>query len=98
MTDYALEIVPIFEDTVWLTTREARRGLIRVVTVRMPKNSTIDDLRQSLRILAPVVNERSMFRVVPVPGTDGLFFARICTPRADQLRDPDVVLGLGWPE
>ena len=98
ITDYALELVPIFEDTVWLTTRESRRGLIRVVTVRIPKNSTIDDLRQSLRILAPVVNERAMFKVVPVPGADDLFFARICTPRIDQLRDPDVVLGLGWPE
>lgn len=98
LTDYALEIVPILEDTVWITTREARRGLVRIVPVRLPKNSTIDELRQFLRILAPVVNDRAKFKVVPIPGTDDLFFARICTPRADQLSDPDVVLGLGWPE
>ena len=98
LTDYALEIVPIMEDTVWLTTREARRGLVRVVPVRLPKNSKIDDLRQFLRILAPVVNDRAKFKVVPIPGTDDLFFARICTPRADQLSDPDVILGLDWPE
>jgi len=98
LTDYALELVPIMEDTVWLTTREARRGLVRVVPVRLPKNSKIDDLRQFLRILAPVVNDRAKFKVVPIPGTDDLFFARICTPRADQLSDPDVILGLGWPE
>jgi len=90
--------VPIMEDTVWLTTREARRGLVRVVPVRLPKNSKIDDLRQFLRILAPVVNDRAKFKVVPIPGTDDLFFARICTPRADQLSDPDVILGLDWPE
>ena len=98
LTDYALELVPIMEDTVWLTTREARRGLVRVVPVRLPKNSKIDDLRQFLRILAPVVNDRAKFKVMPIPGTDDLFFARICTPRADQLSDPDVILGLGWPE
>ena len=98
LTDYALEIVPILEDTVWITTREARRGLVRIVPVRLPKNSKIDELRQFLRILAPVVNDRAKFKVVPIPGTDDLFFARICTPRADQLSDPDVVLGLGWPE
>ena len=98
LTDYALELVPIMEDTVWLTTREARRSLVRVVPVRLPKNSKIDDLRQFLRILAPVVNDRAKFKVTPIPGTDDLFFARICTPRADQLSDPDVILGLGWPE
>ena len=98
LTDYALELVPIMEDTVWLTTREARRGLVRVVPVRLPQNSKIDDLRQFLRILAPVVNDRAKFKVVPIPGADDLFFARICTPRADQLSDPDVILGLGWTE
>ena len=98
LNDYALEIVPIFDDTVWLTTREERRRLIRVVPVRLPKNYKLDDLRQSLRILAPVVANDFRFRVEPVPGTEDLFFARICSPRADQLNDPDVMIGLGWPD
>ncbi len=96
LTDFALEIVPILDDTVWLTTREARQKLIRIVPVRMPKNYKIDDLRQSLRLLAPVVDDQTRFRVVPIPGTEDLFFARICSPRADQLNDPDLMLSLGW--
>ena len=98
LNDYALEIVPVFDDTVWLTTREERRALIRVVPVRMPKNYKLDDLRQSLRILAPVGANDLRFRVESVPGTEDLFFARICSPRADQLNDPDVMIGLGWPD
>ena len=98
LEEYALEIVPIFDDTVWLTTREARRGLIRVVPVRMPKNYKLDDLRQSLRILAPMGSGDRKFRVEAIPGTEDLFFARICNPRVDQLNDPDVMIGLGWPD
>ena len=96
LTDFALELVPISENTVWLTTRDVRRKLIRVVPVRLPKNFKVDDLKQSLRILAPVVDELTKFKVVPVPGTEDLFFARICTPNVNQLSDPDVMLGLGW--
>ncbi len=98
LTDFALELVPISDDTVWLTTREVRRKLIRVVPVRLPKNFKVDDLRQSLRLLGPVVDELSKFKVVPIPGTEDLFFARICSPNASQLSDPDVMLGLGWPD
>ncbi len=98
LTDFALELVPIGDDTVWLTTREVRRKLVRVVPVRLPKNFKVDDLRQSLRLLGPVVDELSKFKVVPIPGTEDLFFARICCPNVSQLSDPDVMLGLGWPD
>jgi hypothetical protein len=98
LTDYALEIVPILDDTVLLTTREFRRSLIRIVPLRMPKNTKLDDLRQYLRTLAPLEGNRSKFKIVPIPGTDELFFARICSPSSEQLIDPDIVLGLGWPE
>ena len=98
LTDYALEIVPILDDTVLLTTREVRRSLIRTVPLRMPKNTKLDDLRQYLRTLAPLVNNRNKFKIVPIPGTDDLYFARICSPSLEQLNDQDVVLGLGWPE
>ncbi len=96
LTEFALEIVPVLDNTVWLTTREVRQSLIRIVPVRMPKNYKIDDLRQSLRILAPVVDDQTRFRVVPIPGTEDLYFARICSPRADQLNDPELMLSLGW--
>ena len=98
LTDYALEIVPIQDDTVLLTTREFRRSLIRIVPLRMPKNTKLDDLRQYLRMLAPLLNTRNKLKIVPIPGTDDLFFARICSPSWEQLTDPDVVQGLGWPE
>lgn len=99
LTEYALEIVPILDDTFLLTTREFRRSLIRIVPLRMPKNTKLDDLRRYLRMLAPLVNNnRSKFKIVPIPGTDDLFFARICCPSWEELDDPDVVLGLGWPE
>ena len=98
LIEYALEMMPISEDTVLLTTREARRKQFRVVPLRLPKNFKIDDLKQSLRALAPVVEEQSKFRIIPVPGTEDLFFARICTPRVDQLNDPDTMVGLGWPD
>ncbi len=96
LAEFALEIVPVLDDTVWLTTREVRQSLIRIVPVRMPKNYKIDDLRQSLRILAPVVDEQTKFRIVPIPGTEDLYFARICSPRVDQLNDPELMLSLGW--
>ena len=96
LTEFALEIVPVLDDTVWLTTREVRQSLIRIVPVHMPKNYKIDDLRQSLRILAPVVDDQTRFRVVPIPGTEDLYFARICSPKADQLNDPELMLSLGW--
>ncbi|MCY2985490.1 MAG: hypothetical protein NTY15_17830 [Planctomycetota bacterium] len=98
LTDYALEIVPILDDTVLLTTREFRQSLVRIVPLRMPKNSKLDDLRQYLRTLAPLEGNRYKFKIVPIPGTDELFFARICSPSSEQLNDPDIVLGLGWPE
>jgi len=96
--DFELEIAPISEDTVWLTSRKTRRKLYFVVPVRLPKNSKLDDLRQDLRMLAPVVDEQTQFKVVPMPGSEDLFFARICMPRVDQLNDPDVTQGLGWPD
>jgi hypothetical protein len=98
LTDYALEIVPILDDTVLLTTREFRRSLVRIVPLRMPKNTKLDDLRQYLRTLAPLEGNRSKFKIVPIPGADELYFARICSPSSEQLNDPDIVLGLGWPE
>ena len=98
LTEYALEIVPILDDTVLLTTREVRRSLTRIVPLRMSKNIKLDDLRQYLRMLAPLVNNRTKFKIVPIPGTDDLYFARICSPSSEQLNDPDIALGLGWPE
>ncbi len=98
LTYYALEIVPILNDTVLLTTPEFRRSLVRIVPLRMPKNTKLDDLRQYLRTLAPLEGNRSKFKIVPIPGTDELFFARICSPTSEQLNAPDIVLGLGWPE
>ncbi len=98
LNSYALELVPIGEEIAWLTTREVRRRLLRVIPLRLPKNSKVDDLRQNLRALAPVVDDVSKFRVIPVAGTEDLFFARICTPIVDQLNDPDIMFGLGWPD
>ncbi len=98
LNDYALELMPIGENTVVLTTRDVRRNLLRVIALRLPKNYKVDDLKQSLRELAPVVDDVSKFRVIPIAGTEDLFFARICSPRVDQLNDPDLMLGLGWPD
>ncbi len=98
LNDYALEMVPISGDTFWITVPSVRRKLVRVVPIRMPQNSKIEDLKQTLRVLAPIgTDERSRFKILPIPGTEDLYYARICSPTVDQLSDTDVVFGLSWP-
>ena len=98
LTDYALELIPISEDSFWITTGDVRRKMIRVVPIRRPKDVKLEDLMQSLRLIAPLgPDDGTRFRVQPVSGADDLFWARVCTPRADQLNDPDLILSFGWP-
>jgi len=97
LTDYALELIPISEDTFWITTGDVRRKMIRIVPIRIPKDVKLEELKQSLRLIAPLgPDDRSRFKVIPIPGTTDLFWARICSPRADQVNDPDLILSFGW--
>ena len=95
--NYSIEIVPVASDTVWVTTGETRRKRIHVIPVSMPKDFKLEDLKQSLKLLAPLgPDDRSRFRVLPIPGLENMFYARICSPRADQIDDSDLVLSFGW--
>lgn len=98
INNYSIEIIPIAKDTVWVSTGDVRRKLIHVIPVRLPKDFKLEDLKQSLKLLAPLgPDDRSRFRVVPIPGFADVFYARICSPRADQIDDSDLVLSFGWP-
>lgn len=95
--NYSIEIVPVASDTVWVTTGEMRRKRIHVMPISMPKDFKLEDLKQSLKLLAPLgPDDRSRFRVLPIPGLENMFYARICSPRADQIDDSDLVLSFGW--
>jgi len=97
VNNYSIEIVPIASDTVLVTTGESRRKRIHVIPISMPKDFKLDDLKQSLKLLAPLgPDDRSRFRVLPIPGLENMFYARICGPRADQIDDSDLVLSFGW--
>ena len=97
LTDYALDLIPISEDSFWITTGDVRRKMVRVVPIRIPKDLKLEELKQSLRLIAPLgPDDRSRFKVIPIPGTTDLFWARICSPRADQVTDPDLILSFGW--
>ncbi len=97
VNNYSIEIVPIASDTVLVTTGESRRKRIHVIPISMPKDFKLDDLKQSLKLLAPLgPDDRSRFRVLPIPGLENMFYARICSPRADQIDDSDLVLSFGW--
>ncbi len=97
LTDYALDLIPISEDMFWITTGDVRRKMIRIVPIRIPKDGKLEELKQSLRLIAPLgPDDRSRFKVIPIPGTTDLFWARICSPRADQVNDPDLILSFGW--
>ena len=97
VNNYSIELVPVASDTVWVTTGETRRKRIHVMPISMPKDFKLEDLKQSLKLLAPLgPDDRSRFRVLPIPGLENLFYARICSPRADQIDDSDLVLSFGW--
>ena len=97
LTDYALDLIPISEDSFWITTGDVRRKMVRVVPIRIPKDLKLEELKQSLRLIAPLgPDDRSRFKVIPIPGTTDLFWARVCSPRADQVNDPDLILSFGW--
>lgn len=98
LTDYSLELIPIAENAFWITTGDVRRKMVRVLPVRLPKNAKLDDLKQSLRMLAPLgPDDRSRYRIEPLAGSDDLFWARVSSPNVEQLTDPDLSYGLGWP-
>ena len=97
LTDYALDLIPISEDSFWITTGDVRRKMVRVVPIRIPRDLKLEELKQSLRLIAPLgPDDRSRFKVIPIPGTTDLFWARVCSPRADQVNDPDLILSFGW--
>jgi hypothetical protein len=97
LTDYALDLIPISEDSLWITTGDVRRKMVRVVPIRIPKDLKLEELKQSLRLIAPLgPDDRSRFKVTPIAGTTDLFWARVCSPRADQVNDPDLILSFGW--
>jgi hypothetical protein len=98
VTDFALQLVPIGKNSLLLTTADVRRKLIRVIPVALPKDFKLEDLKQSLRRIAPLgPDDRTRFRVVSIPGMVDMYFVRVCPPQVDELSDSDIVLSFGWP-
>ncbi len=96
---YGLEMVPLTESSVWLTTREVRRANERVIPIRLGQGINLDDIKLALRSLAPAnVDDQSRFRVVLLPGDDQVALVRMCPPQAYQLTDPSIMRVFHWEE
>lgn len=99
LNNFGLELVPIASDSVWLTTADVRRKMIRVLPIRLSADMKFDDLKQSLLPLAPLgPDENSRYRLEPISGVPEFYWARICTPRTDQASDFNLIQTFGWPK
>ncbi|MEQ1826938.1 MAG: hypothetical protein ABL921_13370 [Pirellula sp.] len=97
LTNYSLELIPISESSFFITTGDVRRKMIRVLPMSIPKGMKMDDLKQSLFLLAPVgADDRNAFQFRVLPGSESIVLVRICAPRADQISDPNLIQSFGW--
>jgi hypothetical protein len=99
LEDYSLELIPLDNRTVLLSTDAVRRGIERVITVRLDQGMNEDDLRVALRSVVPRgPDQKSRFRMQAVPGEEKLLMLRICLPTLAQLRDAELRKALGIVE
>lgn len=99
LDDYTLEWIAISDDTLLLTTGAVRRRFIRIVPFKLPRGTSLDDVKQSLKILAPIGPDgRSRFRAELLQDTEDVVLVRVCLPELSMISLPDLERGFGWPE
>lgn len=99
LDDYTLEWVALSEDTLLLTTGAVRRRFIRIIPFKLPRGISLDDVKQSLKILAPIGPDgRSRFRAELLQDTEDMVLIRVCLPELSMIALPDLERGFGWPE
>jgi hypothetical protein len=97
LEDYALELVTLDSNTVFLTTDAVRRSMEQVVPVRLDRGMAIDEIKGAVRYLVPRgMDQRSRFRWEPVPGHEQIALLRICLPALTHLRDAELQKVLGF--
>jgi hypothetical protein len=96
LDEFALELVPIAKNSLWLTTESARRQQYIVVPVRC-ESDKLDDVKRALRLLTPKsIDGQSLFKFEPVAGLSDWYLARICRPRVSQIVEPELEMSFAW--
>ena len=96
LDEFALELVPITKNSLWLTTESTRRQQFIVVPVRCEPDK-LDEVKRALRLLAPkTIDGQSLFKLEPVAGLNDWYLARICRPRISQVVEPELEMSFAW--
>lgn len=94
--DYSVELLPLDSQTAMLTTDQERRSILRVIALRTDQGMSIDEIKMAIRPLVPRgIDQKSRFRMVPLPGDEKIVVVRICPPTVSLLRDSELVRALG---
>lgn len=94
--DYSLEVLPLDSRTAMMTTDKERRSIIRVIAIRTDQGMSTDEIKMAIRPLVPRgIDQKSRFRMVPLPGDEKIVVIRICPPTISMMRDPELVRALG---
>jgi len=94
--DYSLELLPLDSRTAMLTTDKERRSILRVIALRTDRGMSLDEIKMAIRPLVPRgIDQKSRFRIVPLPGDEKIVVIRICPPTVSLMRDPELIRALG---
>lgn len=97
LVEYALELIPIDSQTFWMTTGATRQRNLCVVPIKPPAELKLDFAKRTLSTLRPLGEDGlSRFQFRPVPGLDGIYFARICPPNSTILMQDEFRSIFGW--
>jgi hypothetical protein len=97
LVEYALELIPIDSRTFWLTTGKVRQMSLCVVPIKPPAELNMDLVKRTLAKLRPIGDDGlSRFQLRPVPGMQGIYFARICPPNINTIFQEEFASVFGW--
>jgi hypothetical protein len=97
LVEYALEMIPIDARTFWLTTGRVRQTSLCVVPIKPPAELNMDLVKRTLSKLRPIGDDGlSRFQLRPVPGMEGVYFARICPPNTNMILQEEFASVFGW--
>jgi hypothetical protein len=96
LDEFALELVPIARNSLWLTTESTRRQQFIIVPVQCAADK-LEETKRALRPLAPkTIDGQSLFKFEPVAGLSDWYLARICRPRLSQIVEPELESTFAW--